>query len=70
MRLALYGSLVEENTVNQHGSAIFFITNDRTGTLHIEDSVSQNNHGGFWYALPGISMHPDTTQEIINSIIK
>lgn len=70
MTLALYGCLLEENTVNQHGSAIFFITNDHTGTLHIEDSVIQNNHGGFWYTLPGISMHSDTKQEIINSIIK
>ena len=38
MTLSLFGTLIEANEVNAHGSAIFFITNDHTGTLHIEDS--------------------------------
>ncbi len=70
MTLALYGCLLEQNQVNRHGSAIFFITNDRTGRLHIENSVVRLNTGGYWYALPGISMHPDTLREIINSTIQ
>ena len=70
MTLALFGTRIEENTVNTHGSAIFFVSNDHTGTLHIEDSVIQNNRGGSWYALPGISMHSDTRREIINSTLK
>jgi len=53
-----------------HGSAIFFITNDHTGTLHIEDSVIRQNGGGFWYELPGISMHSDTNRQIVNSTIE
>lgn len=70
MRLALYGTLIEANEVNAHGSAIFFITNDRSGTLHIQDSVIRKNTGGSWYTLPGISMHPDTKREIVNSVIQ
>jgi hypothetical protein len=70
MTLALYGTLIEHNTVNAYGSAIFFITNDHTGTLHIEDSVIRNNTGGSWYELPGISMHSDTNREIIDSTIQ
>jgi hypothetical protein len=70
MKLSLYGTLLQNNAVNQHGSAIFFITNDHTGTLHIEDSVIRANTGGFWYELPGISMHSDTKREIINSTIE
>lgn len=70
IRLALYGARIEQNQVNTHGAAIFFISNNHNGTLHIEDSVLRNNLGGFWYALPGISMHPDTRQEILNSIIQ
>ena len=70
MTLSLYGSLLERNEVNTHGSAIFFITNDHSGTLHIEDSVLRNNSGGTWYELPGISMHGDTHREIINSTIE
>jgi hypothetical protein len=70
MTLALYGTLIEENQVNTHGSAIFFITNDHTGTLHIEDSVIRGNSGGSWYELPGISMHSDTNRQIVNSTIE
>jgi hypothetical protein len=70
MKLSLYGTLIEENDVNAYGSAIFFISNDVTGTLHIENSVIRNNHGGAWYALPGISMMTGTKQEIINSTIQ
>jgi len=70
MTLALYGSLIEHNEVNAYGSAIFFVSNDHTGTLHIEDSTSRNNLGGSWYTLPGISMHSDTMQQISNSTIQ
>lgn len=67
MTLSLYGTLIEHNEVNAHGSAIFFITNNLTGTIHIENSVVRNNTGGYWYELPGISMHDETEREIINS---
>lgn len=70
MTLALYGTLIRDNEVNSYGSAIFFISNDHTGTLHIEDSTITRNRGGSWYELPGISMHSDTTREIINSTIE
>jgi len=71
MTLAIYGSLIEHNEVNAYGSAIFFVTNDKSGDLYIEDSVSRNNVGGSWYnVLPGISMHDDTVHQIINSTIE
>ena len=70
MTLSIYGTLIEENTVNAYGSAIFFVSNNHDGTLHIENSVLHNNHGGSWYTLPGISMHSDTRQEIVNSTIQ
>jgi hypothetical protein len=70
MTLALYGTLIEHNEVNAYGSAIFFVTNDHTGNLHIEDSVIRNNVGGSWYTLPGISMHSDTARQVINSTIQ
>jgi hypothetical protein len=70
MTLALYGTKIEFNQVKAFGSAIFFISNSHTGTLHIENSIIRNNTGGSWYTLPGISMHPDTKQEIINSVIE
>lgn len=70
MTLAIYGTVIEKNSVNAYGSAIFFVTNDHTGDIHIENSTIQNNIGGSWYTLPGISMHSDTKTKVVNSIIK
>lgn len=70
MTLALYGTRIEQNEVNAYGSAIFFVSNDHSGLLHIENSVLRKNLGGSWYTLPGISMHSDTKREIINSTIE
>jgi hypothetical protein len=70
MTLALYGCLVEGNQVNAYGSAIFFVTNDLTGTLHLEDTLSRNNTGGSWYALPGISMRDGTTCQVLNTTLQ
>jgi hypothetical protein len=60
MTLSLCGSRIEHNQVNAYGSAIFFVSNDHSGTLRIQDSVVRNNSGGGWNVMPGISMHEDT----------
>lgn len=70
MTLKVLGTLIEENTVNNHGSAIFFVTNDHSGNIVINQSTIRNNHGGWWYAHPGISMHDDTRIEIVNSTLE
>lgn len=70
MTLSLCGTLIEENTVNAHGAAVFFVTNDHSGNIVINDSKIWHNHGGSWYAQPGISMHDDTQIEINNSTLE
>jgi hypothetical protein len=70
MTLALYGTLLEHNQVNAFGSAIFFVTNDLTGTVHIENCISRDNAGGSWYALPGISMRTGTACQVIGSTLQ
>jgi hypothetical protein len=70
MTLTLCGTLIENNDVVEHGSAIFFVTNDHSGNIVIRDSVIRNNMGGSWYAQPGISMHDDTRIEVINSTLE
>lgn len=70
MTLALFGCLLEYNRVIAYGAAIFFVSNNHDGTLHIENSVIRDNIGGSWHILPGISMHSDTKQEIVNSVIE
>ena len=37
------GTVIEENHANEGGGAIFFVSNDRTGTLRIEDSTLRRN---------------------------
>jgi hypothetical protein len=70
MTLSLCGCLLENNRVNAFGSAIFFVTDDLTGNIHIENSVIRDNIGGSWYALPGISMLDGTRRDTVNSTIE
>lgn len=71
MTLRLYGTRIEENEVNAHGSSIFFVSNDHTGNIIIDNSTIQNNIGGSWYPkYPSISMHSDTPITVTNSVIK
>ena len=70
MTLSLCGCLLEFNQVNAYGSAIFFVTDDMTGNMSIENSVIRDNIGGSWYALPGISMLDATRCDTVNSTIE
>jgi hypothetical protein len=71
MTLSVYGSKIELNEVNAYGSAIFFVTNDHSGNIKIQDSNITNNIGGSWYPIyPQISMHSDTRIEVANSVIE
>ena len=71
MTLTLLGTKIENNEVVQHGSGIFFVTNNRTGNIVIDNSVIRNNTGGSWYPVyPNISMHADTKIEVTNSTIE
>jgi len=60
MTLSLAGCLLEYNEVQAYGAAIFFVTNDHSGDIRIEDTVIRENIGGSWHTLPGIAMHEDT----------
>jgi hypothetical protein len=50
------GSLIEHNTANEGGGALFFVSNDHTGTLTLKDStLLANPNAGFSTAgYPGI----------------
>jgi len=44
--LSLCGTRIEYNQANEGGGAIFFVSNDRTGSLRIEDSFLSHNPSG------------------------
>lgn len=70
MTLTLIGTRIENNKVNAFGSGIFFVTNDHSGDIKLDNTVIENNIGGSWYpVVPGISMHSDTKINITNSEI-
>ncbi|MFC4107660.1 hypothetical protein ACFOX0_17230 [Micromonospora zhanjiangensis] len=50
------GSVIEDNHANEGGGAVFFVSNDRTGTMRIEGSTMRRNRSdGFETpGLPGI----------------
>lgn len=54
--LRVAGSIIQDNHANEGGGAIFFVSNNRTGTLRIEDSTLRRNPSdGFETAgYPGI----------------
>jgi len=70
MTLSICGSLLEQNQVNAYGAAIFFVTNDLTGNLVLENTTIRNNTGGSWHILPGIAMHEATQRVVTNCVLE
>jgi len=71
MTLSLCGTRIQHNEVVQHGSAIFFVTNDHSGDIRIDRSVITENIGGSWYpTYPQISNHDDTPIVVTDSTIE
>jgi hypothetical protein len=52
----LAGTVIQDNRANEGGSAVFFVSNDRTGTMRIEGSTLRRNRGDRFGTdgLPGI----------------
>jgi hypothetical protein len=71
MTLSICGSALAHNNVVQHGSAIFFVSNDHTGDIVIDRSTITENTGGSWYpTYPQISNHGDTPISVSASTIE
>ncbi|MGN6793101.1 MAG: hypothetical protein ACTHJW_12025 [Streptosporangiaceae bacterium] len=70
--LQISGTVIKHNHAREGGGAIFFVSNDRTGTLRIDDSTLHDNPNvGFQTAgYPGIFFlgkgHPTVIQSTIN----
>ncbi len=70
--LTLAGTRIEDNHANEGGGAVFFVSNDRTGTLSITDSTLRRNPSdGFETAgFPGIFYLGSGAISVVNSIIE
>lgn len=70
--LNLCGELMEDNQANEGGSAIFFVSNDRTGTLTIRDSTLRRNPRGTFETagFPGIYVLANGPPTVTGSTIE
>jgi len=69
--LNLTSSLIENNNANEGGSAVFFVSNNETGSITIRDSITRNNPRGTFETpdLPGFYVIAKGPPEIIDSQI-
>ena len=70
--LTVCGTYIANNTANEGGGAIFFVSNDRSGRLIIEDSVLDNNpSAGFeTQGYPGIFVLANGDPQVTNSVLR
>lgn len=67
----LCGTTITDNHANEGGGAIFFVSNDRSGELIIEDSTLQRNPSDGFETVPGIFvLDDDDSVENIDSTIE
>lgn len=69
--LNITGSLLENNQANEGGSAVFFVSNNKSGSITIKDSVTRNNPRGMFETagLPGFYVIAKQPAQIVNSQI-
>ncbi|MEB2311814.1 MAG: hypothetical protein OZ921_12315 [Sorangiineae bacterium] len=68
----LESSLLEDNRANEGGSAVFFVSNDRSGTITIKDSLTRRNPRGTFETpdLPGFFVLAKAPAKLENSQIE
>jgi hypothetical protein len=69
--LRVCGTQMQHNDANEGGGAIFYVSNDRTGTLHIEDSVLCDNpsRGFETDGFPGLFALADGDPQVSGSTV-
>jgi len=69
--LNVTSSLLENNQANEGGSAVFFVSNNKTGSLTLRDSLTRNNPRGTFETadLPGFYVIAKQPASVINSQI-
>lgn len=70
MHLEMCGTLMEQNHANEGGSAIFFVSNDKSGTISITDSVLRNNPKGTFETQPGLFVQAKSPPTVTRSTIE
>jgi hypothetical protein len=69
-RVEVIDTVITDNHAREGGGGIFFVSNDRTGTLRIEDSTMRRNPSDQFETLPGIFDLGNGAIEIVDSIVE
>jgi hypothetical protein len=69
-RLEVAGTLMTHNHAREGGGAIFFVSNDRTGTLHLRWSTLRANVSEQFQTRPGIFYLGHGPIDVSHSIIR
>jgi len=64
------GTLMEDNHAPEGGSAIFFVSNDTSGTISVTDSTFRNNPKGNFQTSPGFYVQAKQPLIVMNSTIQ
>jgi hypothetical protein len=70
MTLRLLRTTIEGNTAREGGGAVFFVSNDRTGTLEIRDSTLTDNPSLGFETQPGIFFLGRGAPAITGSVVR
>jgi hypothetical protein len=67
--LNITGSLLENNMANEGGSAVFFVSNNKTGSITLTDSITRSNPRGMFETpdLPGFFVIAKEPAQLNNS---
>jgi hypothetical protein len=68
--LRLAGTIVEDNHANEGGGAVFFVSNDRSGTMAVEGSTLRRNPSDGFETFPGIFFLGATDPAVSGSTIE
>lgn len=66
----IVGSRVEDNHAREGGGAVFFVSNDRSGTMQIEDSVLRRNPSEQFETFPGIFFLGASDPAVVRSTVE
>jgi hypothetical protein len=66
----LVGTRIEDNHANEGGGAVFFVSNDHSGTMQIEDSVLRRNPSDQFETFPGIFFIGASDPAVVRSTVE
>lgn len=69
-QLTLCGVNMLGNSAQEGGGGVFFVSNNRTGTLTVQDSVLSGNTSGKFQNFPGMFVLAQRTPALLNSLVQ